>query len=279
MDFSTILVDLESDRGYAARVDVAADIARRFAGHVVGLTTLGVSLEPFRGAGDEAGKYAELARRKMEARRAAAQQAFDTAMAAAGQAIGYTHLVMEEESGWALAHEARAADIVVLGQPDGDQGMPALMAESAEYVLLEAGRPILLVPHDVHRLALGSVAMAWDGSREAARAMADAMPLLRQAEQVTIMTVHKRGAAYDEIAEDALPAVQRYLERHGVIAGVRLEETAGEIAPALLDAAHAVHADLLVCGGYGHSRVRQLVMGGTTRTLMRSAPILLLMSH
>lgn len=279
MDFNTVLVDLQIDRSYAARVGVAADLANRFSGHVVGLTTLGISLEPFRGAGDEAGKYAELARRKLEARRAVATEAFDHEMKTRAPGLAYTHLILDEESGWALAHAGRAADIVVLGKPDGEEGIPALLAESAEYVLLEAGRPILLVPEGVERLEPERVAIAWDGGREAARAVADAMPLLRLADQVTIVTVHKRGAGYDEAGEASLAGMATYLGRHGVAADFRTEEAASDVGAALLQAARSLNAGLMVAGGYGHSRVRQLVMGGTTRMLMRNATIPLLMSH
>ncbi|MDF3833097.1 universal stress protein [Cupriavidus basilensis] len=283
MDFKTLLVELGSDPGCADRVAFAADLAQRAAGHVIGLTATGMRLEPFRGAGDEAGRYAELARRQLLAQGAEAAAAFQRAMHEAAPGVGFTHRIIEDDAGWALAQQGRMADLVVLARPAGTDGMPVLVAQTAEYVLLNAGRPVLLVPQGVRRLVCQHVAIAWDGGREAARAVADAMPLLRQASRVTVVAA---SSTHDRTVTHSAPDVhgahaglRDQLERQGVAVAMHAVQGSHRVGQLLLEAARHLQVDLLVAGGYGHARLRELVTGGTTRTLMRHADMPVLMSH
>jgi nucleotide-binding universal stress UspA family protein len=283
MEFKTVLVELSSDPGCADRVGLAAGLARRSAGHVIGVTATGMRLEPFRGAGEEAGRYAELARRQLLAQGAEASAAFHRAMHEAAPGVGFTHRVIEDEPGWALAQQARVADLVVLARLPGPESVPVLVAQAAEYVLLNAGRPVLLVPPGVRHLPCDHVAIAWDGGREAARAVADAMPLLRQAQRVTVIaasSTHDRAGTQDmPDVPGAHAGLRDYLARHGITAAMHAVQGSNRVGQLLLEAVGNLRADLLVAGGYGHARLRELVTGGTTRTLMRHAGIALLMSH
>ena len=283
MDFKTVLVELGSDAGCADRVGLAAGLAQRCAGHVIGVTATGMRLEPFRGAGDEAGRYAELARRQLLAQGAEASAAFHRAMHEAAPGVGFTHRLIEDEPGWALAQQGRMADLVVLGRPPGPESVPVLVAQTAEYVMLNAGRPVLLVPPGARRLTCEHVAIAWDGGREAARAVADAMPLLRQARCVTVVSAsstHDRTGTHDmPDVPGAHAGLRDHLARHGIATVMHTVQGGDRIGRLLLEAVRHLGADLLVAGGYGHARLRELVTGGTTRTLMRHAEIPLLMSH
>ncbi|KAF7962743.1 hypothetical protein AWV80_18040 [Cupriavidus sp. UYMU48A] len=175
-----------------------------------------------------------------------------------------------------LAQEGRVADIIVLGGllPAGEDAM----LRTAEYVLLNAGRPVLLVPPRPVPLHGGHVVIAWDGSREAARAVADAMPLLLCATKVTILAVWDEEGSPDANSEP-VAGLRQYLRRHGVIAAVRTEQTSGAVATLILESLSVLGAGMLVAGGYGHWRVRELVLGGTTRSLVHACPIPLLLSH
>jgi nucleotide-binding universal stress UspA family protein len=143
---------------------------------------------------------------------------------------------------------------------------------------MNAGRPILVVPREFRRLHGGHVVIAWDGSREAARAVKDALPLLRRAGQVTVAAVADDPATAQAQAE-AVAGLQAYLGRHGIGAMARMEQSGEAVGPVLLRVTRELGADMIVAGGYGHSRVRELVMGGTTRTLMRRAEVPLFLSH
>jgi nucleotide-binding universal stress UspA family protein len=181
-------------------------------------------------------------------------------------------------AGETVALHARYADLVILGQPDpnADPGASGIPAPA----LLSSGRPVLLVPYAGDVATIGeTVLVAWNASREAARAVNDALPLLREARAVTVLAVNPLGG----IAGDGdVPAadIALHLARHGVKA-----EAAHTVAPeipegdAILDYAADIGADLIVAGGYGHSRMREFVFGGVTRSLLTEMTVPVFLSH
>ncbi|MEA2756193.1 MAG: hypothetical protein QOJ54_2482, partial [Aliidongia sp.] len=153
-------------------------------------------------------------------------------------------------------------------------------ARVPDHVPLASGRPCLLVPHDVGPARFGSnILIAWNGSREAARATADAMPLLRAAQQVTVVQI--QGAVGDPFASNLdLLAFCAHLARHEIAIETRIEATDGRsVAQALLSLGTEIGADLLVMGAYGHTRLRELVLGGVTREILVGMTMPVLMSH
>ncbi|WP_420992041.1 universal stress protein [Cupriavidus sp. 30B13] len=278
MEYKTLLVELGPDTGCADRVRLAAGLARHSGASVTGVTATGMRLEPLRGAGDDAGRYAELARRQLLAQGAAASAEFHRVMQEAAPEVSCTHRLIEEDPGWALAREGRLADLIVLARLPGLESLPVLVAQTPEYVMLEAGRPVLLVPPGVRSLACGHVAVAWDGGREAARAVADAMPLLRRAARVSVISAPAADGGTPQ-PQAAPAALCEHLASHGIAAAVHAVPGGQRPGPLLLAAVRELQADLLVAGGYGHARLRELVTGGTTRTLMRQSDIPVLMSH
>jgi nucleotide-binding universal stress UspA family protein len=193
----------------------------------------------------------------------------------------------------ALLGHARCADLLVLGQHDPetpDGTAPGLAAR----LLMAAGCPLLFVPHtDGHGgarpRAVRNVLLAWNGSRESARALRDALPLLKRAVNVDLVRF-VRGD--DEVPP--LEPLQQYLQAHGVRAACSLqrsrEPSVGErllspwtpdapVAEALLSRAADLDADLIVIGGYGHPRAWEMALGGVTRTLLQSMTVPVLMSH
>jgi nucleotide-binding universal stress UspA family protein len=175
--------------------------------------------------------------------------------------------------GGAVSRLARYFDATILQQPDPEG---ADTAEIIEAVLFGSGRPVLIVPYVDVPPHLGTVVVAWDEGRPAARAVADALPLLTMADRVNVVSVNKDGE------ESSLPSkdMSRHLARHGIKAeGVGLPGSGGGVANTLLSYAADLDAGLIVMGGYGHSRLREMVLGGTTRTILKSMTVPVLMAH
>jgi nucleotide-binding universal stress UspA family protein len=181
----------------------------------------------------------------------------------------------------AVTRRSRAADLVVVGQADPDHPLPPAARTLVEDILMTAGRPLLLVPYAGHFETVGTTALiGWTPTRESARAVHDALPLLAPTGKVTVLTVELPGSTSDA---EAAPAAEiaEHLARHGLdVTAARTVVSDGlPAADVLLDYAADIGADLLVVGGYGHSRTREMIMGGVTRELLRHMTLPVLMSH
>jgi nucleotide-binding universal stress UspA family protein len=221
----------------------------------------------------QASKRADTARQGFEA----ALTRFDApqaqAVATPGLSAEWIELTGREED--EVVRRGRLSDLIVCGHPDGDEEIPALTTLNA--ALLTAGRPLLLCPARPSAPFGRSVAIAWNGSAEASRAVAGAMPFLHEAKSVTILSIceHAHGTA-------AVPAgeLATYLAWHGIAStSVVAQAPASQAAAELLRQTAACGADLLVMGAYTHSRLRQLILGGVTRHVIDHAPIHCLMCH
>jgi nucleotide-binding universal stress UspA family protein len=175
-----------------------------------------------------------------------------------------------------FAKIARRFDLAIMGQPETDT--PALERLLVQAALFDSGRPVLIVPYIQQRgLTLDRVIVAWDGSRSAARAVADAMPLLVRAKATEVLTVASEPAKSDE---NVRADIAHHLACHGVkveVDSIVTVET--DIASTILSHAADISADFLVMGGYGHSRLREFVLGGVTRGILSSMTVPTLMSH
>ena len=182
----------------------------------------------------------------------------------------------------AVAHRAQASDLLVIGQADPDNPLPEPARTLLEDVLMTAGRPLLIIPYAGRFDVIGANALiGWTATRESARAVHDALPLLAPAAKVTVLTVETRQSTSPDAR--TLPTVEsaNHLARHGLdVTAARTVVTDGlSPADALLDYASDISADLLVVGGYGHSRTREMILGGVTRDLLRHMTLPVLMSH
>lgn len=175
---------------------------------------------------------------------------------------------------------ARYADLTVVAGSTGDVAGEALTREYFSSLLLESGRPVLVVPPHCHAtMPPRRVVVAWWPTREATRALHDAMPLLMKAEIVDIVVVNPVGGETGH-GEQPGADIATHLARHGVKVNVVVRDAGGEaVSSTLLDHAYQTHADMLVTGGYGHSRLREWALGGVTRELLNSAPIPVFYSH
>ena len=177
----------------------------------------------------------------------------------------------------AVARRARYADLVVVGQRDpADES--AMAKDFPAQLVLAAGRPVLILPYTGSFLNIGSrILIAWNGSREAARAITDALPLLKTADKVHLMAIYPKHSGLGDIPVDD---IVQYLVRHSIQVEVSTDHVANiDVGNALLSRAADLSADLLVMGGYGHSRLREWVLGGATRLIVESMTVPVLMSH
>ncbi|ESR26426.1 universal stress protein [Lutibaculum baratangense] len=175
------------------------------------------------------------------------------------------------------AEAARAADVFVLSRPydSGDDSA----ADTAEAALFEGGRSVCVVPPGASTIgAIDTVLVGWSNTRECGRAVAEAMPILRQAKTVVLASVARHGERDAELKAAADDMV-RHLGHHGVPVEFRFLERKDDVADTLVREAQAIGAQLIVTGAYGHSRLREAVVGGVTRDLLRKCPLPLLMAH
>ena len=176
----------------------------------------------------------------------------------------------------ALARECRGADIVVIAREAGRGDVYSALDPAG--AILKVGRPALVVPPKVKSLSAEHVVVGWKDTREARRAVYDALPLLRKAARVLVVEIveaSEKGAAQDQVSD-----VVHYLVRHQVHADARVVPLeVGSGAKQLLRSAEDEGADLLVAGAYGHSRLGEWVFGGMTRELLATSPICCLLSH
>ncbi|MCK9918769.1 universal stress protein [Microbacteriaceae bacterium K1510] len=175
-----------------------------------------------------------------------------------------------------LGRITRRFDLAVVGQPDRETGMPEEVVD--EGVLFESGRPVVFVPYIFKGPAkLDRVMVCWDGSRAATRAIADALPLMQKAKQVEVVIVATGRPKSDEVPGADLG---QHLARHGLKVEVkRITSPDIDVPSTILSYAADSSADLIVMGGYGHSRLREFVLGGVTRGLLESMTVPVLMSH
>ena len=222
-------------------------------------------------------EFLESQRAESESSARKAMARFEAAAKRAG--VSYeTRLVSSSVSGAAdqIGRLARRFDLAVVGQPKRDQGMPEEVLD--EGVLFESGRPVVFVPYiQKDGLKLDHVMVCWDGSRAATRAIGDAMPLLEKAKQVDVVIVAAKQSKGDEIAGADLG---QHLARHGLKVDVkRITSPDIDTASTILSYAADASTDLIVMGGYGHSRLREFVLGGVTHALLDSMTVPVLMSH
>jgi nucleotide-binding universal stress UspA family protein len=204
------------------------------------------------------------------ARAAASAFAGRIAKAAADRGVSATPLMREIPigQGWSeIAQFARLFDIAVLARPAGEDA--ARDEAMLEAVLLQAGRAVIAVPPAYGRpVSFARPVVAWDGSRSAVRALAEAMPILRHAGQARVITVEVGNGTIP-----AVPDIAPHIERHAIACTRRTAPLSGSVANTLLADVRAAAGDLLVMGAYGHSRLREMVLGGTTRDILRLADL------
>jgi nucleotide-binding universal stress UspA family protein len=277
MSYKTILLHLDPNARSSEHVGLAFQLAAKFGAHLVGLYAPGPARIPSYALAEAGPALREVIERHRAEAARNAEKRFRDAAAKQGDARAEWRIA-EGETAAALRLNARYADLVVAPQAEpGDEPESRMVPHE---IVLSAGRPVLFVPYAGRFADTGKrVLIAWDGGREAARAVSDALPLLTRAESVEVSVFDPERAAG---RHGELPGadIALYLSRHGVKVTVHRQSGAGyDVGAQVLSRAADAAADLIVMGGYGHARVRELVLGGVTRTILESMTVPVLMSH
>jgi nucleotide-binding universal stress UspA family protein len=284
MAFRDVMVVFAGDRRSEALLKVAAQITQPNAAHLVGLyliqpiTLFGAGV-PYSGTETEMRAFESIANERRARAEVKAGEVEKALVKTAGD-MGLTQewrFVEGEIEANAILH-ARHADIAVLGQADPEH--PGEAPHLVESVLLGAGRPILAVPYVGRFDSVGrNVLVAWNATREAARAVNDALPILTRAEKVTVLSVNPPSGA---MGGPPWPGadIARHLARHGATAEATSTVSHDlDVGDVVLSRAADFGSDLIVMGGYGHSRQREFILGGATRTLLRHMTVPVFLSH
>jgi nucleotide-binding universal stress UspA family protein len=279
VEYRTILVHADASVHAPARIRLAALLAQRTGAHLVGAAATGISRhacpEGYTGApGNLFADYLD----PLHASANRALDQFDKLARAAGATTTVRRLVSDLPDD-ALARQAAFADLVVLSQDDPHESTSDVVVNLPEYVVLNCARPVLVVPHS--RLFNGAgerVLVGWNGSREAAAAVYGALPLLQDAQQVTV-AIFEPPPVDSTHGIDPPAELVAWFARHGISAGVHMAHGVPDAGAALLALSEAMQADLMVMGCFGQGRLRELLLGGASRTVLRAMTVPVLMAH
>ncbi|MGH7248727.1 MAG: universal stress protein, partial [Pseudomonadota bacterium] len=272
-----IVVNVSVGEGGDFAADYAVSVAEALDAHLTGIAFACDWAIPFAASGYVAPEVIEMQERDSKVSAQTALDRFAAAAARAGVAAAPVALPATfAGAGDQFGLIARRFDLAIVGQAKPDKG--AVEETIAEAALFASGRPVIIVPYiQKAPLKLDRVMICWDGSRPAARAIADAMPLLERAQLVEVVIVANDSGKQEEIVGANMG---QHLARHDLKVDVKRISSGGiDVADALLSHAADASADFIVMGGYGHSRLREYVLGGVTRSILRSMTAPTLMSH
>ncbi len=279
MNFKTLLVHVDTSRQATTRIDLAAQLAIAHDAHLISTAMTGISRfvfqdNPIRPPDPVLLHHVDALRD--HARHALRQFEESTRMA------GVTSLesrLIDDDPAAGMGIQTRYADLAVIGQFDPEDPMPGLMSDFPASMLMQSAHPVLIVPFANQKIKpLSRALIAWDASITATRAVSGALPLLQTASMVDVVVFNAsaQDEAHGEVAGGDLVV---YLARHGVVVNVISRRTDIDIGNALLSLCADQGSNLLVMGGYGHTRFREILLGGATRTVLESMTLPVLMAH
>jgi len=272
-----IIVNLSVTKEGSVVGKYAVSAAAALEAHLTGIAFIYDPVVPISGAGYIPAEVIETQRDDNESAAEAAIKIFSTATDQAG--ISAEPLITSASlagAGDKFARMARRFDLAIVGQAEPEiSSMEQIIAETT---LFESGRPMMMVPYiQKAPFKTENVMICWDGSRTAARAVADAIPIIRNSGRVEIVMVTNERGKQDEL--DGAD-IGQHLARHGLKVDVhRISGASIDVGDALLSHAADSGADFMVMGGYGHSRLREFVLGGVTRSIFESMTVPVLISH
>lgn len=259
MYYKSIFVNLEIDSSPAPLINFAVGLAREFQATLTGICAADVTLPVVAADGMVFdGETMVLEREEIESRHRELEIEFFKVVSSAAVKAEWQAAVADPTS--FLVSSARLADLVVTANPTGNRCRSIDLGSLA----LSAGRPILVAADGARNLAAQKALVAWKDTREARRAIADSIPMLQRAKEVLVMTVEPNADTY---TEDCLLDAVRFLKLHGIIARPELVITKPQ-GEGVSELARSFNADLVVAGAYGHSRLREWIFGGVTKSLL-----------
>ena len=286
MAYRKILVPLLGSARDSHVLNATFEVAKAFGSHVAGVYVAPDPAEvlPYLGEGVSAGVIQEI----MDATRAASKRAAASARATLdalakgagapvaqppGEGLGASFHVREGLAEVVIGEEARLADLIVFDAPVDSKDVAS--RTTMENALLNGRTPILLTPHKTTKIVGGKIGIGWDGGAAAAFAVSAAIPLLKRASSVEMLNV--TSGPIDTVRMDRL---RDYLRLHGIsVVEHGINPGSQGVASALVDGAQRAGVELLVIGGYGHSRLRELVLGGVTRHILANVSMPIFMAH
>lgn len=278
MTYKNLLLHMEPGDAAAGRLNLACGLAERLGAVLIGIDAAMLQvpvIDPTGFAAVDADLISS-ERQAFEAEFEDSAKRFDAAASAKNLRMKWFSSL--EFPADMLCRHARAADLLVIGHgATAETPSPQHAADPGD-VVMRAGRPALVVPPGISELRLAHVVVAWKDTREARRAVADSIPLMKLAGKTSIVAVSAEGET-DEARRSAEDVVA-YLGRHDIAAEaeVRIDTREGAAAE-ILKAAQEKQSDLVVCGAYGHARMREWAFGGVTRDLLKKSAVACLMSH
>ena len=276
MEFQTLMAHLELGQPNDRLLAIATNLAQRLKAHVIGIA----ACQPIRIDWGDAYVNAEVLaedRQEIEKQVKAAENAFRAVMAENTISAEWRSTVTFDSLADYVANQARAADLIITGPDLGASLFDHTRRVGIADLAMEAGRPVLIVPKSQAQLALNHVLIGWKDTRECRRAVADALPLLRLAYRTTVMEI-----APDEDlsrAKHNVGDVVDWLGRHGVKATAATVPAIGQDSERFQEKAWEIQADLVVAGAYGHSRMREWVLGGVTGDFLLNSDRCVFLSH
>jgi len=274
--FSTLMVHLDLEHSNDARLEVAGELARQFDARLIGIAACEYSQGPYFAEGDFARQLLEQDRAKLDKRMAEMESSFRGVAERHARDIEWRS-TLDLPTNY-VAEQARAADLVITGsQRDGMILDPLRRLDPGDLVM-RAGRPVLVVPPETERPKFTKVLVAWKDTREARRAVRDALPLLRKGKEVGVVEIVQdegdRSAARARVDD-----VVAWLARHDIRGSAIVPDAADDAASQLELVAQEHGAQLIVAGAYGHSRLSEWVFGGVTRDLLMRSQRCSLLAH
>ncbi|AJA64930.1 universal stress protein [Bradyrhizobium japonicum] len=277
--YKDILVHIPTERPMHAVIDGAIALAAKLNAHVdaVAVGYIASSTAYVLDGGAAVAAVFEMERERAVERAEAALAIFQSEARNAGISCTCHPLgAIPADAAGSLGEMARLHDLSIVLQPDPAQG--SFDNDMPGEILFQAGGPVLFLPYTFRgSFKANRIGICWDGSRLAARAMRDAAPLLARAEEIVIITINEADAVRDEVSASHLA---RHLGRRGLSTRtVSLSAARADIQPTILSLAADEGLDLLVMGGYGHSRLQERFLGGVTRAMLEAMTVPTLMSH
>jgi nucleotide-binding universal stress UspA family protein len=271
MPYKALLVFADNSPQSAARIEATAELAKRFDATLIGVASAlpRVLVDP---SGTLAADMIASERQQIEVDLKSAAARFKSQTGKSGVKTEWRSAVAFPAN--AMIDAAAAADLLVVGRAEAGAVHDIYNSAGPGDVLMGAGRPLLVVPPHAKAIDPTDIVVAWKDTREARRAVSDALPLLQMAEKVVVLEF--RG----ENNDGSLANVEAYLKRHAV--KVTVQSTAhsgGKVEEDLFRFVSVAGSGLIVAGGYGHTRLREWMFGGVTRALLTESPIPVLLSH
>jgi nucleotide-binding universal stress UspA family protein len=278
MTIKDIVVHVDDSRNHDERIKVATELAGRFDAHLTGVYVKAPAYLPAYVAAQVGPDVIEMQAKAATEAASKAGEGFEKSTKAAG--LTAEMRVGEGPIDEVLSLHARYGDLCVVGQTDPDGDAPADDLDVPGHVVLFSGRPVLIVPYAGKFTNIGKrVLVAWNGSREAARAVNDAMPFLQGASQVTVLAVNPKESR-DPLGDLPGADISLHFARHGVkVEAAQIVADDIQVGDMLLSRISDGGYDLVVMGAYGRSRLRELVMGGASRHILHHMTVPIFMAH